>query len=86
VGIFFASHYNNLVTDLGKLLITLGVLLACIGGLILLAGRAHLPLGKLPGDIEYHGKNTTIYFPIVTCIIISVVLSLILYIIGRMHR
>lgn len=74
------------MTDLGKLLIFFGVVLVCVGAVILLSGRAHVPLGKLPGDITYRGKHTTVYFPIVTCIVISVVLSLVLYIIGRLHR
>ncbi|MGB9106290.1 MAG: DUF2905 domain-containing protein [Terriglobales bacterium] len=43
-------------------------------------------MGRLPGDIVYRGKNTTVYFPIVTSILISIVLSLVLYLIGRSSR
>lgn len=65
--------------DLGKLFIALGALLVIAGLVLVLLGRAHLPLGKLPGDIIYRGRNTTFYFPLATCIILSALLSLILY-------
>jgi Protein of unknown function (DUF2905) len=74
------------VGDLGKLLIGVGALLILGGVVLLLLGRAHLPLGKLPGDIIYRGKNTTFYFPLATSILLSVVLSLLLYIVSRWRR
>jgi ribose/xylose/arabinose/galactoside ABC-type transport system permease subunit len=74
------------VTDLGKILITLGGLLVIFGLLLMLGGRLHLPFGRLPGDIVYRGKNTTIYFPIATSIILSILLSLIFWLIGRFGR
>jgi hypothetical protein len=74
------------VTDLGKLLVVLGGLLVLAGFVLMLAGRAHLPLGRLPGDIVYRGKHTTFYFPLATSILVSVVLSLILYFVGRLRR
>jgi len=64
------------MNDLGKMLLVLGGVIFLIGALLLLAGRLHLPLGRLPGDIVYRGKNIVFYFPIVTCILISVVVSL----------
>jgi hypothetical protein len=70
-------------TELGKLLLLVGGIIILIGAVLLLAGRLHLPLGRLPGDIVYRGKNTVFYFPIVTCIVISVVLSLIFWLLGR---
>jgi hypothetical protein len=73
------------VTDIGKLIVILGVVLVAIGLVVVLAGRAGLPLGRLPGDIVYQGKNTTVYFPIVTCIVVSVILSLIFWLVAR-HR
>jgi DUF2905 family protein len=73
------------MADLGKLLLVLGGMIILIGAVIMLAGRFNLPLGRLPGDIVYRGKNTVFYFPIVTCIVISVVLSLLFWIFGR-HR
>lgn len=75
-----------LMQDLGKMLLGLGVLLALIGGAILLAARVGLPLGRLPGDFSYKGKNATFYFPLGTSIVISVVLSAILYLISRLRR
>ncbi len=80
----FVPGYNNLVTtELGKLLLVVSGIILLIGAVLLLAGRLHLPLGRLPGDIVYRGKNTVFYFPIVTCIVISVVLSLIFWLLGR---
>jgi hypothetical protein len=80
----FSRRYNNLVTtELGKLLLAVGGIILLIGAALLLAGRLHLPLGRLPGDIVYRGKNTVFYFPIVTCIVISVMLSLIFWLLGR---
>ncbi len=71
------------MTDLGKLLLVLGGVIVLVGAVLLLAGRLNLPLGRLPGDIVYRGKNTVLYFPIVTCILVSVVLSLIFWLFGR---
>jgi len=72
--------------DLGKMLLGLGLALALIGAVILLAGRAGLPLGRLPGDFSYKGKNVSFYFPLGTSILISIVLSAILYFISRFRR
>ena len=74
------------MSELGKVLIFLGVLLAVFGVLLVFGSRLHLPLGRLPGDIVYRGKNTTVYFPVMTSILISLVLSLVLYLIGRFSR
>jgi hypothetical protein len=74
------------MADVGRLLIVLGIALVVIGGIVLLLGRAHLPLGRLPGDIVYRGKNTTFYFPLATSILLSVVLSLLFFLIGRFKR
>ncbi len=73
------------MTDPGKLLLLLGGFIVIVGAVLLLAGKLHLPLGRLPGDIVYRGKHSVFYFPIVTCIVISVILSLILWLFGR-HR
>ena len=74
------------MTDLGKLLVVIGGLLVLAGVVVILMSRSGLPLGKLPGDIFYRGKNTTIYFPLATSILLSVVLSLILYLVARFRR
>jgi hypothetical protein len=74
------------VNDLAKILIAVGGVLVLAGLLVLVAGRLHLPLGRLPGDIVYRGKNTTFYFPIVTSILLSVLISLVLYLVSRFSR
>jgi len=61
----------------------MGAVIVVLGLALMLAGRFNLPLGRLPGDITWHGKNTVVYFPIATSIVISIVLSLILYLISR---
>jgi len=64
----------------------LGAVLLVLGLLFVGLGRTHFPLGRLPGDIYYRGKNTTFYFPLMTSILLSVVLSVILYLISRFRR
>ena len=68
------------------MLVILGIALVVIGAIVMLLGRTGLPLGRLPGDILYKGKNTTFYFPLASSILISVVLSIILYLIGRLKH
>jgi len=74
------------MSDLGKLLIVLGVVLVVAGTVHVLLARTSLPLGRLPGDIVYRGKNTTFYFPLATSLLVSVVLSIVLYVVGRLRR
>ncbi len=74
------------MTDLGKILIAVGALLLVVGVVIVLLGRMNVPVGRLPGDIVYRGKHTTVYFPIVTSILLSIILSLIFYFLSRIHR
>ena len=69
--------------NLGRVLIMAGLALLALGVIFLLINKLNLPLGRLPGDVIWRGKNTTVYFPWVTCLIISVVLSLILWIVNR---
>jgi hypothetical protein len=74
------------MAQLGRLLIIFGLILAAAGAGLVLLGRTNFPLGRLPGDIVYRGKNTTFYFPLATSILLSVVISIVLYVIGRMRR
>jgi Protein of unknown function (DUF2905) len=74
------------MNDLGRLLIGLGLLLVIGGGLLLLLGRTGIPLGKLPGDISYRGKNFSVYVPLGTSILLSVLLSVVFYFISRFRR
>jgi len=74
------------MSDLGKLLMVFGAVLLAAGVLLTFAGRMNLPLGRLPGDIVYRGKNTVFYFPLATSILISIVLSLVFYLVGHFRR
>ena len=68
--------------SVGKALIVLGLAITAVGVLVVLAGR--MPwLGRLPGDIHVERENWSFYFPLTTSIVISVVISLVLYLIGR---
>jgi hypothetical protein len=71
------------MAELGKLLLLLGGIAMILGAALLFAGRLNLPIGRLPGDIAYRGKNTIVYFPLATSILMSIVLSLIFWLIGR---
>jgi len=64
----------------------LGAILIAVGLLIVLLGRTGLPIGRLPGDIIYRRRNFAFYFPLATSILLSIVLSLVFYFLGRMHR
>jgi len=74
------------MADVGKLLVFLGGVLLVIGLVLVLLGKTNLPIGRLPGDIVYRGRNTTFYFPLATCILLSVVLTLVMYVVGRFRR
>lgn len=71
------------MSDIGKLLLLTGLLLAIAGGLLWLAGRAQLPLGRLPGDIRIERPNFRFYFPLTTSILLSLLLTLILWLFRR---
>jgi hypothetical protein len=75
--------------ELGKMMVFVGAVLAGVGALVLLAARRGglpLRLGRLPGDIAYQGKHGSFYFPVVTCILLSVVLTLILWLVQWLKR
>jgi len=74
------------MVEIGRLLVGFGIALVVIGGLVMLLGRTGLPFGRLPGDILYRGKNTTFYFPLATCILLSVVLTVIMFLVSRFKR
>lgn len=71
------------MAELGKLLLIVGGIIVVIGAVLLLAGRFHLPIGRLPGDFVVRGKNTVFYFPLATSIVISIILSLVLWLFRR---
>jgi hypothetical protein len=69
--------------DIGRTLIALGLVLVLAGLLFLFGGRFPVRLGHLPGDIHIHGRNSSFYFPITTCILLSVLFSFALRILRR---
>jgi hypothetical protein len=72
--------------ELGKWLILGGLILAVIGGLFFVDGRLPFRLGRLPGDIAIEGKRGSFYFPIVTCILLSVVLTFAMWLISLFRK
>jgi Protein of unknown function (DUF2905) len=74
------------MAEFGKLVVFLGLALVAVGLALILLGRTNLPLGRLPGDFLYRGKNSTVYFPLATSLLLSIVLSLVLYLINRFRR
>jgi len=78
---------NEFPVQIGKLLVVLGSVLVVVG-LLLMAGSklSFLGLGKLPGDITYRGRNSTFYFPLTTCVVLSVLLTLVLWLISHFTR
>jgi hypothetical protein len=70
------------VHDIGRMLVVFGLLIALVGVALVLVGRVPW-LGRLPGDIHIHRGNWTFYFPLATSLLLSVVLTLILWILGR---
>ncbi len=68
---------------LGRVLITLGLILVAAGLLFTFAGKLPFRLGRLPGDIYIRGKHSSFYFPLMTCVLLSVVLSVVMWILRR---
>ena len=72
--------------ELDRICIFLGLLLVVVGVLILGLNRLNLPLGRLPGDFNWRGPGWSVSFPLATSILISVLLSILLWVIGRFRR
>ncbi len=68
---------------MGRTLIVIGLVVLAVGVVVTLSDRLPVKLGRLPGDIEIRGKNGVFYFPVVTCLIVSAVLSFVMWLIGR---
>ncbi len=78
---------NRFPTDIGKLLVIVGGVLVVVGLLFMVGSKfSFLGLGHLPGDIRYKGKNTSFYFPLTTCVLLSVVVTLIFWLISHLTR
>ena len=76
----------NPLGELGKLLLVVGMILVVAGALLLFGVRLPFRLGRLPGDIVYHGRHGSFYFPVITCIVLSLVLSLLVWIVNFFRR
>jgi len=72
--------------ELGRALLILGAVSALVGALLYFGARLPFRLGRLPGDIIHRGEHTTFYFPIVTCLVISVVLSVLFWFFSNSRR
>lgn len=70
------------IQNTGKFLLIAGVVIAAIGGLLMLSGKVSW-IGRLPGDIIIERKNFTFYFPLATSIAVSIIMTFIFWIIGR---
>lgn len=69
--------------NLGRSLILLGILLIAAGIFVTLSSRLPFRLGHLPGDIVIRGKNSTFYFPLATCVLLSVALSIVMWLLSK---
>ena len=72
--------------EFGRVLLVLGVVFVGVGALLVFGAKLPFRLGRLPGDIVYQGRNTAFYFPIVTCLIVSLVLTLFFWIVSLFRR
>jgi len=72
--------------SIGRILVIMGFSIAAIGALFMILSKMNVSIPRLPGDIVIHRKNFTFYFPLATSIILSIFLSLLVYIISRFHK
>jgi len=69
--------------SIGRTLIALGIVILALGVVLTLGEKLPIRLGRLPGDIVIRGRNSAFYFPLVTCLVVSVILSFVLWLFGR---
>ncbi len=74
------------MNSLARLLVKIGLLLILAGGVVYLLGRIGLTPGRLPGDLAWKRKNIAVYFPLGTSILLSILLSVIFYLLSRFRR
>ena len=72
--------------DLGRMLLLFGALLMLVGAVFYFGGKLPFRLGRLPGDISYKSEHTSFYFPVATCIVISIALSLVAWLFNHFRR
>lgn len=74
------------MSDLARILIFLGLLLVIAGLIVLGLNRLNIPLGRLPGDFNWRGKGWAVSFPLVTCLLLSAILSVVLWMVSHFRR
>lgn len=74
------------MAELGKLILVVGIILVIVGAALIVAPRIGLPLGRMPGDLAWRGKNVHVYFPLGTSILISIVLTLALWLFSHLRK
>ena len=74
------------MSDLGRTLIYFGLLLVAIGLALIVLNRLNIPLGRLPGDLSWRGRGWSVSFPLASSVIVSVVLTLLLWAISHLRR
>jgi hypothetical protein len=74
------------MTAVARLLVKLGLILIVAGGLVYLLGRLGISFGSMPGDLAWRRKNVTVFFPIGTSILLSVLLTLLFWLFSRFRR
>ena len=74
------------VRELGRTLLVLGGVFVLVGALLYFGGKLPFRLGHLPGDIVHRGEHTTFYFPIVTCLLLSVAVTVIFWLVGQFRK
>lgn len=72
--------------DLGQTLFFLGALLVLVGAFFYFGGKLPFRLGRLPGDIVHRGEHTTFYFPLITCLLLSLILSFLFWLFSHFRR
>lgn len=72
--------------SLGKALIAAGLILAAAGLILIFASKLGIPLGRLPGDVVFKQRAVNFYIPITTCIVLSAILSGILWLVGSLRK
>ena len=74
------------IREIGKALLVVGIVLVGVGALLLFGAKLPFRLGRLPGDVVVQGRSGSFYFPIVTCIIVSLALTLLMWIVNLFRR
>ena len=82
----FYNTFMDSLRDLGRVLLCVGGLLIFLGALLYFSGKLPFRLGRLPGDIIHRGEHTTFYFPIVTCLVLSLALSFLFWLFSHFRR